>query len=76
MSQRMQSCDALFLLQCLFPICNPKKSGIENDARVPCQWMNMYVDGPDTDRGGTYGHKYDNTDEAELMHWFGVIRCD
>ncbi len=36
----------------------------------------MYAVGPDTDWGGVYGHKYDNTDEAELVHWFGVILHD
>ena len=68
--------EPLFFLQLLLPICNPKLSGIDGDDRIPyfthvCACTNSYAVGQ-KDWGGGYGHRYENTDEAEMVNWTGV----
>ena len=68
--------EPLFFLQLLLPIHNPKNSGIQDDGRMPfftvassCTNIYALVEGG---KGGGYGHKWTNVDEAELVRWVGV----
>ena len=72
----MQDKDALWFLQMLYPICDPKESGIEGDNRVPyyshvTACTNIYAVG-EKGWGGGRGHTYHNVSEAELVRWTGV----
>lgn len=63
--------DPLFFLTCLLPICDPQRSGIEGDNRMPFftharACTNIYSVGP-RGWGGGYGHDYKNANEAELV---------
>ena len=62
--------------QLLFPICDPNKSGIENDGRMPFFTTanantNIYSIAA-KQWGGGYGHTFSNTEEYELVRWMGV----
>ena len=68
--------DPLFFLTCLLPICDPQRSGIEGDNRMPFftharACTNIYSVGA-RGWGGGYGHDFKNAQEAELVNWMGV----
>ena len=74
--ERMKNDDALFFLQMILPICDPKKSGIEDDDRMPFYTVlrphsNTYAFG-ERGWGGGYGHQFPPTDKPELVNFTGV----
>ena len=67
--------DPLFFLQLLLPICDPKKSGIPDDKRMPYftqveRFTNLYACG--SGKGGGYGHSFKTVTEPELVHWTAI----
>ena len=73
--ERMQD-DYLFFHQLMFPICDPAKSGIDNDPRKSfyhacAQYTNMYA--LQNDHGGDYGHEYRLVTAAELVRFDGML---
>jgi hypothetical protein len=71
--------DALFCFQLLLPICDPKKSGIENAPRLLCyseveHWTQKYA----TLLGlsGLYEHSFKEVMLEELLHLDSVVVCD
>lgn len=69
---RMQDDDALFFYQLLFPICDPKKSGIDGDNRMfyftyASMCTNAYANMAGA--GSGYGHGWETTTPAELVRW-------
>ncbi len=75
--QRMQKGDALFFYQLILPMCDPSKSGIEDD---PC--MSFYVPAStltnkyatvDKQLDGNYGHRWDATNASELVNFDGIV---
>ena len=67
--------DPMFFFQCLLPVCNPKESGIPGDGRMPyfteaSAFTNIYAAAEG--KGGGYGHKWENVNEAELLRWTAV----
>lgn len=78
-ASKVQNCDALFFFQLLWPICEPSRSGVEGDTRIPFftlveQYTNIYKF--TTGQGGTYGHKWNNVVAEELLHFFGILVRD
>ena len=68
--------DPLFFFQLLFPICDPTKSGIADDGRMPFftharMCTNTYAFG-EKGWGGAYGHDFKPTNEVELVKWLGA----
>ncbi|KAL7528119.1 hypothetical protein ACHAXR_005384 [Thalassiosira sp. AJA248-18] len=68
--------DPLFIFQLLLPMCDPKRSGINGDRRMPYfttvrAHTNTYATG-EKGWGGGYGHKYELVDEATLVRWTAV----
>ena len=75
-AERMKR-DPLFFLQLLLPICDPSRSGIDNDERIAFfqharACTNVYALGEKGWGGGT-GHKFQNVEEAELVAWYGAV---
>lgn len=77
--RRMTDCDALFFFQLLLPLCDPSKSGIDQDPRMAyytdvCRFTNAnaYLSG----QGSDYGHVWNNTSACELLHFDGVLFHD
>ena len=71
-STRMQDEDALFFYQMIFPICNPKNSGIDGDNRMPfftfaASCTNIYAGGTVASSG--LGHRWENVYAPELVRW-------
>ena len=70
--------DALFFWQLLFPICDPKRSGIPDDPRLPfyseverCSQKYAMSQG----MGGSYGHEFKPVTSKELLHFdMAVVR--
>ena len=67
--------DPFFFFQLLFPICNPKQSGIKDDHRMPyfthaSTCTNIYA----TAQGGGsgLGHSWNNATVDELVKWTGI----
>jgi hypothetical protein len=70
--------DALFFLQLLLPIGDPKKSGIKNDPHLPYyseveHWMQKYA--TLIGLGGSYGHSF-KVMVLELLHFDSVVIHD
>ena len=68
-----------FFWQLLFPICDPEKSGIENDPRLPFYskvegWTQQYA--LDLDMFGSYGHDFKPIMSKELLHFDMVVVRD
>jgi hypothetical protein len=62
--------------QLLLPICDPSRSGIEGDGRMPFYtlartYTNTYAFG-EKGWGGGYSHEFDRVSEQELVHWMAV----
>ena len=77
--ERMKDCDSLFFFQLLLPFCNPKLSGIHEDPRKSfytdvTKYSNLYK--IQNDVGVTYGHKIDEVQMPELVHFDGVVVRD
>ena len=73
-ADRMQH-DPLFFYQLLFPFCDPTKSEIENDNRMPYFTLasictNVYAAAQGG--GSGIGHDWRSVNVAELVHWTGV----
>ena len=71
MSNRMKD-DASFFYQLILPICDPKKSDIENDNRIPYFTMavictNIYAAGMMA--GSGVGHDWSSVSAPELLRW-------
>jgi hypothetical protein len=62
--------------QLILPICDPEKSGIEEDGRMPFyttarQCTNIYAYG-EKNWGGGYSHTFQQVTEMDLVRWAGV----
>jgi hypothetical protein len=71
--------DAFFFLQLLLPVCDPKRSGIKDDPRVPfCTkvegWTQKYAHS--IGLGGSYGHEFKAVMVPELVHFESVLVRD
>ena len=69
-----------FFWQLLLPIHDPKRSGIEDDPRMPfyhnvAKWSNSYASN-ELDIGNGYGHSFKNVTIDEMVRWDGVIVLD
>ena len=78
--EKMQMGDALFFLQLLLPICDPKKSGVTADPRLPfysevVNHSNLYACSLGL-VGGQYSHAFKPIKVHELVHWDGVLVRD
>ena len=78
--ERMQMSDALFFYQLLLPICNPKKSGVPKDPRIPfysdvVNYSNLYACSLGL-VGGQYSHSFKAIKIEELVHWDGILVRD
>jgi len=74
-SERM-ACDSFIFLQLLLPVCDPRRSGIIDDGRMPffCT-VTLHTNGyvvMEKGWGGGYGHGYKLVAEQELVRWVGV----
>ena len=77
--KRLVEGDALFFLQLLLPIGDPKKSGIENDPRMPYyseveRWTQKYA--TSLGLGGSYGHSFKEAMLDELLHFDSAVIRD
>ena len=75
----MEKIDALFFYQLLIPMCNPARSGILHDPRIPFyseveKFSQLYA--IQSDLGGAYGHSFKNLKIDELVHFDGVFVID
>ncbi len=67
--------DPLFFYQLLFPLCEPSKSGIAGDKRMPyhtqtAAYTNIYAA---TEGGGVgYGHDWKPVSVTEMIKWEGI----
>ena len=67
--------DPLWWVQLLLPMCNPERSGIDGDPRMPFNhkravWTNKYATG--FGLGATYGHSYKSSNAMEHVRMDGV----
>jgi hypothetical protein len=74
---RMKDCDALFFYQLLFPIGDPKRSGVEGDLRMPFYtdvtgFTNIYG-ASELGMAGTYGHKFKPASLEEMVKFDGIV---
>ena len=72
--------DALWFWQALLPIHDIKRTGIENDPRMPfyhkvAKWSNSYASN-ELDIGNGYGHSFKNVTIDEMVKWDGVVVMD
>ena len=72
--------DALWFWQALLPIHDIKRTGIENDPRIPFyhkveKWSNSYASN-ELDIGNGYGHSFKNVTIDEMVKWDGVVVMD
>lgn len=77
--ERIQSADALFFYQLLLPICDIKRSGIDDDPRTSyysqvANFTNGYAGQIGLQSG--YGHHFKSTNPPELIHFDGVLFHD
>jgi hypothetical protein len=72
--------DSLWFYNLMFPVCDPKMSGVKDDPRLPfyhevaCM-SNTYAH-RDLKLGSEYGHSFRNTYASELLRWDGVLVMD
>jgi hypothetical protein len=74
---RMKDCDALFFYQLLFPIGDPKRSGVKDDGRMPyytdvTNFTNIYG-ASEFGMAGTYGHKFKPVTLEEVVRFDGIV---
>ena len=77
--KRLVEGDSLFFLQLLLPIGDPKRSGINNDPRLPYyskveSWTQKYA--TSIGMGGSYGHTFKEVMLEELLHFDSVVIRD
>jgi hypothetical protein len=77
--RRIMEGDALFFRQLLLPMCDPKKSGIDDDPRLPYyslveNWSSKYA--AITGMTGSYGHAFKLPTIEELMHFDSAVIRD
>ena len=77
--ERMVNVDALFFYQRLLPICDPRKSDIVDDTRIPyyteCEkFNNLYK--LQSGVGGSYGHSWKFALASELVKFDGILIRD
>ena len=74
-AERMK-CDPLFFLQLLLPFCDPKRSGVDGDGRMPFFTnASIYTNGyavMEKGWGAGYGHEFKLVTEQDLVRWLGV----
>ena len=78
-TRRVQEVDALFFYQLLLPMCDPDKSGIENDPRVAYYSFAEKCTNAEKFRTGTgasYGHDFKPTTAAELLVHDAILFLD
>ena len=68
--------DGLFFKQLLQPMCDPAKSGIEKDPRMPYytnleNWTAKYA--ATIGMYGSYGHNYKTATAEELLRWDSCV---
>jgi hypothetical protein len=73
---RIINCDATFFKQLLLPMCDPEKSGIEDDPRLPYyskveRWSTKYA--ASIGLLGSYGHDFKTPTIEELVHWDSCV---
>jgi hypothetical protein len=73
---RIINCDAQFFKQLLLPMCDPEKSGIEDDPRMPYyskleRWSTKYA--ASIGLLGSYGHDFKTPNIEELVHWDSCV---
>merc|ERR1712194_647482 len=73
----MQEKDALFFLNFLLPVCDPAKSNIEDDPRLPyytsvANFTNLYALGK-LEWNGSYGRKFAPSTPEEHVHLDGIV---
>lgn len=65
----------LWFLNLLLPVHETDETGIEGDERMPFfSWVARYTNAyaASSKRGAGYGHKWESTDAAEMVRFFGV----
>jgi hypothetical protein len=77
--RRILEGDALFFFQLLLPICDPKKSGVLDDPRMPYyskveRWSQKYA--ADIGLMGSYGHEFKPIMLDELVHYDAIMVRD
>ena len=76
---QLDKCDLLFFLQLILPICDPAKSGIKDDPRMPFyssveKWSAVYANL--IGMGGSYGHSFKNPLSFELVRFDSAVLRD
>jgi hypothetical protein len=74
---RMKGCDALFFYQLMFPIGDPKRSGVDGDRLMPYYtevtgFTNIYG-ASEFCMAGTYGHKFKPACLEEMVKFDGIV---
>ena len=72
-------CDALWFFQLLWPLCDPKMSGIENDKRkafftLVAIFTNAYV--ALSGCGAGYGHRWESVTPQDIVRYFAILIWD
>ena len=75
--KRMQEKDAFFFLNLLLPVCDPAKSNIADDPRLPyytsvANFTNLYALGK-LEWNGSYGRKFSPSIPEEHVHLDGIV---
>ena len=75
----MHNGDPLFFYQMLFPICDPKRSSVDNDGRMPyfsvasiCTNVYAVASGA----GSGFGHEWVVVTAPELVKWTACPICN
>ena len=77
--KRMEHCDALFFLQLILPLCDPSRSGVDNDPRKPYyteveKFTNMGK--AESGYGGSYGHTWKASTACDQAKFDGALIHD
>ena len=77
--KRVVDCDALFFYQLILPVCNPKKSSVVDNPRLPYyteveRFTNMSK--AESGFGSSYYHSWKLATATELVHFDGVMIRD
>ena len=75
----IENIGALFFYQLMLPMCNPSRSGILHDPRIPFyskveKFSQLYA--IQVDLGSAYGQSFKNLKIDELVHFDGVVVKD
>jgi hypothetical protein len=74
---RIKDCDALLFYQLLFPIGDPKRSGVDSDGRMAyytdvVRYTNIYG-ASEFGMAGTYGHKFKPVSMEDMVRFDGIV---